>query len=103
MSRPTQEEQIKAFQARFESERDWCEELFQDATVKLMACKYAYYVCNNPYNSDYWYDDLEAQWYMMGLALGHLKEGEHSPCIDFDEKHPMAQKGIELAKKLMHT
>jgi FKBP-type peptidyl-prolyl cis-trans isomerase 2 len=37
----------------------------------------------------------------MGRALGILAEDETSPCIDFDFNHPMANKGIKLANKLL--
>jgi hypothetical protein len=93
--------EIQAFKTRIETEREFCEELYQYATLRLLAAKYAYYVCSNPYLSDYAYDGLEQSWYIMGRALGYLKEDEHTPCVDFDEKHPNAEEAVELAKKLM--
>jgi hypothetical protein len=96
-----QEQRVIDFKKRMETEMEFCEELFKDATVRLMACKYAYYIKNNNFIDDYAYDLEEKGWFAMGVALGHLKETETSPCIDFDEKHPLAQAGIELANKLM--
>lgn len=92
---------IAEFKKRMETELEFCEELFEDATIKLLACKYAYYECNNPYIKDYAYDLNEKSWYIMGRALGKLKEDETSPCIDWNSKHPLAEKAIILANKLM--
>ena len=97
----TKAERIERFKARFESEKDFCEELYKDATIKLLAAKYAYYVKNNAYLKDIAYDGDEESWHVMGMALGHLKGDETSPCIDFDEKHPLASEAIELAERLM--
>lgn len=95
------EQGIIDFKKRMETELEFCQELFEDATIKVMAAKYAYYVESNPYKDDVAYDILEKDWYIMGRALGVLNEDETSPCVDFNEKHPMAAKGIELAKRLM--
>ena len=98
------EQAIKEFQERFEIDgRDFCEELYRYATIRLLSHKYAYYVHNAAYVQDMTYDGEETSWYIMGRALGHLKEDETSPCVDFDEKHPLANEGIELAKKLMRS
>jgi len=91
---------IEEFRKRVETEKEFCEELYRETTIKLLAAKYAYYILNNAYNSDMWYDLTEKEWYVMGRALGHLKESDHSPCTDFDEKHPLAQEGATLAMKL---
>lgn len=92
---------IAEFTKRFETERDFCEELYRETTIKLLAAKYAYYVESNAYWKDLTYDLTEKDWYVMGRALGHLKEEDTSPCIDFDETHPLAKEGITLAKRLM--
>lgn len=92
---------IAEFKKRIETEQEFCEELYHDATVKLLAAKYAYYVHNEAYNSDLWYDLTEKDWYVMGRALGHLTEEDHSPCTDFDSKHPLSEEGIILAMRLM--
>jgi hypothetical protein len=94
------DERIKEFQARFPTEKDFCEELYRDATIKLLAAKYAYYVLSQPYLKDITYDLMEKSWYVMGRALGHLKEDETTPCVDWDEKHPLANEAIELANRL---
>lgn len=94
-------ERVEEFKKRIEIEKEFCEELYRHATVRLMACKYAYYICNNNFIDDIAYDLLEKSWYIMGLALGHLTEEDTSPCIDFDEKHPLAIEGKLLAEKLM--
>jgi len=91
---------IEEFKKRFETEREFCEELFRETTIKLLAAKYAYYALSKNYNSDLWYDLTEKDWYVMGRALGHLNENDTSPCVDFDEKHPLANEAIELANKL---
>lgn len=101
MTEADQAKGIVEFQERMKTELDFCEELYRYATVRLLACKYAYYICNNNFIEDYAYDIAEKGWYVMGRALGHLREEDTSPCIDFDEKHPLAQEGAELAKKLM--
>jgi hypothetical protein len=81
-------------------EKDFCQSLYHDATVKLLAAKYAYYIACKPYLSDASYDGLEKSWYIMGRALELLKEDETSPCVDFDERHPLAKEAIELANRL---
>lgn len=96
----TIDERISAFQKRIETEPEYCLELFELATVQLMSAKYAYYVKSNPYIDDLGYDITEKSWYVMGRALGILDEDVTSPCIDWDETHPMAEKGIELYKRL---
>lgn len=95
------EDGIAEFQKRMETELDFCHELFETATIRLMAAKYAYYVAHGHFMEDYAYDICEKGWYVMGRALGLLKEDETSPCLDFDEKHPKAAEGMALAKKLM--
>ncbi len=92
---------IEAFKLRIEEDREFCEELYLHATIRLMACKYAYYICNNNFIEDYEYDMEEKGWHIMGQALGHLTEDDTSPCIDFDYKHPQANAGILLAERLM--
>lgn len=92
---------IAEFRIRMETELEFCEELFDYATVRILAAKYAYYVCSNSYLADEAYDGLEKSWYIMGRALGRVKEDDHTPCVDFDEKHPKAPEAIELAQKLM--
>lgn len=64
---------------------------FKRLTVYLLRHKYLYYVTNAPEITDYGYDMKEREWYKMGLELGELKEGEHTPCIGFDENHPFAK------------
>lgn len=93
-------ERIEDFKKLINEDKKYCEQLYHYATVRLMAHKYAYYVQSGNFISDDGYDCEEKSWYVMGRALGHLKEDEKSPCIDFDEKHPLAKEGIELAKKL---
>lgn len=92
---------IEDFKQRIKAEPDFCLELFEYATVRLMAMKYAYYVLNQEIIKDYAYDLEEKSWYVMGIALGLLKEDEISPCVGFDEKHPKAEEGVALAKKLL--
>jgi hypothetical protein len=97
------EQYIKEFQARIETDgRDFCEELFQYATIRLLAFKYGYYVLSEEIVKDATYDAEEKVWHIMGQALGHLKEDETSPCVDFDASHPLAAEGKALAEKLLH-
>lgn len=92
---------IEEFQNRIESEgREFCEELYRYATIRLLAHKYAYYVMNGHFISDGAYDGEEKSWYVMGRALGLLKEDETSPCVDFDTKHPLASEAITYAQTL---
>lgn len=94
-------ERIDAFMMRVVDERQFCEELFRDTTIRVLAAKYAYYVLCEPYIRDVAYDSLEQDWYIMGRALGQLKEDETSPCIDFDVSHPLAAEAIDLAHYLL--
>lgn len=95
------EPRIEEFRKRLETEREFCEELFEYCTVRLLAMKYAYYVCSNSFVKDITYDGTEESWYIMGRALDKLKEDETSPCVDFNYEHPLADRAIELAKQLM--
>lgn len=88
---------IKDFQKRMETEKEFCEELYRWATVRLLACKYAYYTLDTEIVKDATYDAIESAWYVMGRSLGHLKEDETSPCLDFDDRHPLAEEGRQLA------
>jgi hypothetical protein len=97
----SKEERIAAFKERIKVEPDFCRELFEYATVRLLACKYAYYVENKPFLKDIAYDGEEESWYIMGRALGLLKEDETSPCVDWNENHPKAKEGVALALTLM--
>lgn len=94
-------QQIQDFKLRMETELDFCYELFNYATLRLMAAKYAYYELSNPYLDDLAYDILEKSWHIMGLALGLLTEDMSAPCIDWDKNHPMASEAIILANKLI--
>lgn len=94
------DESVAKFKARLETEREWCEQLYRDLTVRLLAHKYAYYVESKHFIDDFAYDGLENSWRIMGTALGYLAPGDISPCIDFDYNHPLANEGIELARSL---
>ena len=89
-----------AFTARLVTERAFCEQLFRYATIRLLAHKWAYYVHSAHYTEDYAYDLEEQSWYMMGRVLGHLREDETSPCVDFNSAHPLADEAIAYAKTL---
>lgn len=98
----TIEKQIQEFEARIQDDGlEFCATLFQEAELRVMAAKYAYYVSNNPYLDDMAYDILENSWYIMGRALGAIDEDETSPCIGFDSSNKFAPQAIQLAKKLM--
>lgn len=94
---------IEDFKQRITYEKDFCEYLYKEQTIRVLACKYAYYICNNPFISDAGYDIAERSWFIMGRALSYLKEDETSPCIDWDDKHLLAIEAIELANKLMRV
>jgi hypothetical protein len=96
----TEEERIEEFKKRIEVEPEFCLELFEYATVRLMCHKYAYYVKSIQFVEDIAYDGEEKGWFIMGRALGLLKEDETSPCVDFDPTHPKADEGIALANTL---
>lgn len=92
---------IADFALRIETEgRDWCLSLFEYATVRLMAHKYAYYILGGHYIDDAGYDVEERSWYVMGRALGLLEPDETSPCIGWDETHPMAPQAIAYSNTL---
>lgn len=82
--------------------REFCLELFNEATIRLLMAKYDYYECNGKYEvmSDITYDKTEKSWYMMGIGLGLLKEDEISPCVDWDPNHPKATEAVEKFNKL---
>lgn len=83
------------------NDRKHLETLFKHATIRLLAHKYAYYVADAPYVSDATYDCEERSWHSMGMKLGVLTADETSPCVGFDEKHPLANKGKALAEMLL--
>ena len=95
------EDRISAFKARLKEEPTFCAELYDYATVRLMAFKYAYYILGEEIVKDQTYDQEEKGWYVMGRAMGLLAEDETSPCVGFDESHPKAKEGIEFALKLL--
>lgn len=95
------DEQIQEFKDRILTEPEFCAELYEMATIRLMAAKYAYYILSESFITDDAYDICEGQWYVMGRALGILEEDETSPCIDWNKDHPYAQQGIELANKFL--
>lgn len=95
------ETRIALFRERMKTEYDFCQELYRYATVRLLACKYAYYVLSEEIVKDISYDLSEKDWYVMGRALGHLQEDDTSPCIDWNPDHPLASEAIELASKLL--
>lgn len=91
---------IEEFKKRSNVEREFCYELFEYATIRLMCHKYAYYIHSCNFVEDMAYDFEEKGWYCMGRALGELTEEETSPCIDWDENHYYAAAGIALARSL---
>lgn len=93
-------EDYREFKLRTKEDPDYCLELFHYATVRLLAFKYAYYVLNKYIAEDIQYDGEEKCWYLMGRALKLLDKNETSPCVGFDAKHVLAQKGMELAISL---
>jgi len=96
------EQLVADLEARIEKDgKEFCESLFHHATVRLLAAKYAYYELNRPFISDYTYDIEEKHWYVMGRALGLLKEDETSPCVDWDHTHPAAAEAKKLAERLI--
>lgn len=96
-------ERIEEFKKRIDADgKEFCEELFNRATIRLMAHKYAYYVHSQIFVTDDAYDIEEKSWYVMGRALEHLTEDETTPCIDFDATHPKANDGIKLANTLVY-
>ncbi len=95
------EKGIAEFQERMKTELVFCRVLFDYATIRLLASKYAYYECSNPYEKDMAYDLREKDWFIMGRALGLLAEDETSPCVDWNPDHPFAAEAIELANRLM--
>lgn len=95
----TPEEQIEEFKARIPVDGfDFCEDLYLLATIRLMCHKYLYYICAESIQSDEGYDAEERDWFIMGRALGFLREDETSPCVGFNEEHPYAAAGKEMAQ-----
>ena len=90
----------KEWLIRVKNERDFCEQLFRDSTIRLLCFKYAYYIKNKSIVKDITYDGIEQGWYLMGRGLKHLKTDETSPCVGFDFKHPLALEGIKLYTRL---
>jgi hypothetical protein len=79
---------------------EYCLYLYEYATIRLLAHKHAYYVMGQHYIDDAGYDIEEQSWYVMGRALGLLREDETSPCVGWDETHPLAPRALELAAAL---
>ena len=76
--------------------------LFRYAEIRIMAAKYVYY--NHPkmvFMEDLQYDIEETNWYIIGRAIGALKEDETSPCIDWDPKQRFAPEAKCLGLRLM--
>lgn len=95
------EARIEAFKERVETDgQKYCIYLFNLATIRLLAHKYAYYQLGGHFISDDGYDIEEQSWFVMGRALGLVAEDETSPCVGFDHNHPLAEAGKELASKL---
>jgi NAD-dependent DNA ligase len=94
------EQNIREFKERIREDRDFCEDLYYNQTIFVLCYKYSYYVSGKYLVNDDVYDATEKSWYVMGRALGHLKKEQTSPCIDFDNSHPLAQKGIVLHDRL---
>ena len=89
---------IEQFKERVKTEKAFCEELFKKQTIRVLAMKYEYYITLNTHFKDITFDLEEKDWYVMGRGLGVLKEDDHSPCVEFDFKHPLAQDAIKLAE-----
>jgi NAD-dependent DNA ligase len=95
------EDRIEEFKSRVSSNPEFYQKLYEETTVRLLAFKYAYYILAETIVKDDFYDGLEQSWYVMGRGLGLLNEDETSPCVGFDENHPMAEQGIALAKHFL--
>jgi len=94
-------QRIEKFKLRIIEDKEFCEYLFNYATIRLLAFKYAYYNLGKTIVKDATYDGEEKSWFIMGAALGYLTEEETSPCIGFNDKHPLSFEAIKLAKKLL--
>ncbi len=95
------ENQIAEFEKRIEVDGlEFCAALFEDAEIKVMAAKYAYYILGTSHLSDDAYDLIEHSWYVMGRALGDIDADETSPCVGWDSGQRSATKGRDLAHKL---
>lgn len=91
---------ISEFKKRIQLEPQFCKGLFEHQTARLIAMKYYYYVLGRFIVKDDGYDVAEKEWYIMGRALGILEEDETSPCIGYDNKHPMNRRGLKIAGSL---
>jgi len=96
-SKEETDEAIKAFSLRVKNEAEFCNQLFEEQTVRVLAMKYRYYVTNDPVHKDAAFDLCEWCWYVMGVALKKISREDTSPCIGFDHSHPDAAKAVELA------
>lgn len=94
------ESRITDFKLRMEIELDYCHHLFHYSTVRLLALKYWYYVKSETIVDDIAYDLEEKSWYVMGRALDLVDKEDISPCVDFDESHPLAEEAIQYANTL---
>lgn len=99
------QDRIEAFEKRMKEEPEFCQDLFTYATLRLMAAKYAYYILGESFIKDDAYDAEENSWFVMGRALGHIIETEKTdkvtPCVGWDENHPLANDSKELALLLI--
>lgn len=94
----TIEQRIGDFKKRIRQDRQHCEYLLEYATIRLLCHKYLYYHHSIQIMKDAGYDIEEKSWYVMARAFNLISEDVHTPCIDFDPNHPLADKGIEMAE-----
>ena len=71
---------------------------FNRLTVKLMICKYLYYIKDTNMMLDYEYDMLERRWHALGMQLNILTREDTSPCVGFNKNHPQAILATELGE-----
>ena len=95
----TVEQRIEWFKVR--EDREFCEQLYKETTIRLLAFKYAYYVKGETLVKDQTYDNEEQSWYVMGAALGYLKEDETSPCVGWGSGHKWAKEAVQLAESFL--
>jgi hypothetical protein len=70
---------------------------FEQMTLELLKHKYRYYVLCAPTIGDDQYAFMEKEWHKLGLSLG-LDMDNYQHWIDFDRKHPLAQKAIDAVE-----
>ena len=95
------EEDIELFIWRIIVNKDYCESLYREQTIYVLALRYFLYELG--LTSKFKLPDeltgAEMSWHIMGVALGHLKSYERTQGRGFNSDHELSDEGIKMADK----